>query len=89
MWRSKQDGSSSEPEPPQGDPRRQELLARVVILQAQKLRLTNYLDERSAFLTHFAEEASAEIDAISENVLKDLRSSCSPVPPLLLFLVEF
>ncbi|KMT07779.1 hypothetical protein BVRB_6g147020 isoform A [Beta vulgaris subsp. vulgaris] len=42
------------------------------MLQTQKLRLTDYLDERSAYLTQFAEEASAEIDAIGENALKDL-----------------
>jgi hypothetical protein len=30
------------------------------MLQAQKVRLTDYLDERSAYLTQFAEEANAD-----------------------------
>ena len=79
VCRSKEDGSSSEGPKPQGDPRRQELLARIVMLQAQKLRLTDYLDERSAFLTQFAEEATAEIDAIGENALKDLDQATARV----------
>ncbi|KAL8557543.1 hypothetical protein ACS0TY_004836 [Phlomoides rotata] len=42
------------------------------MLQTQKVRLTNYLDERSEYLTQFAEEANAEIDQIGENALKEL-----------------
>lgn len=42
------------------------------MLQAQKVRLTDYLDERSAYLTQFAEEANAEIDQIGENALREL-----------------
>lgn len=49
------------------------------MLQAQKLRLTDYLDERSAFLTQFAEEANAEIDQIGENALKELDEAGSRV----------
>ncbi|KAH9611991.1 hypothetical protein KSS87_021332 [Heliosperma pusillum] len=72
VCRSKPDDSSSESSPPEGDPQKQELLAKIVMLQTQKFRLTDYLDERSDYLTQFAEEASAEIDAIGENALKDL-----------------
>ncbi|GAB4833954.1 hypothetical protein Ancab_032201 [Ancistrocladus abbreviatus] len=72
LCRSKSDDSSSEASPAEGDPRKQELLAKIAMLQAQKLRLTDYLDERSTYLTQFAEEANAEIDAIGENALKDL-----------------
>ncbi|KAL8544431.1 hypothetical protein ACS0TY_004835 [Phlomoides rotata] len=42
------------------------------MLQTQKVRLTDYLDERSEYLTQFAEEANAEIDQIGENALKEL-----------------
>ncbi|KAK9756173.1 hypothetical protein RND81_01G078900 [Saponaria officinalis] len=72
VCRSKLNDSSSETPPSEGDPQKQELLAKIVMLQAQKFRLTDYLDERSAYLTQFAEEAGAEIDAIGENALKDL-----------------
>ncbi|XP_057524602.1 uncharacterized protein LOC130804240 [Amaranthus tricolor] len=72
LCRSMSNESNSQSSQPEGDPKKQELLARIAMLQAQKLRLTDYLDERSAYLTQFAEEASAEIDAIGENALKDL-----------------
>ncbi|KAG1337756.1 hypothetical protein COCNU_04G000620 [Cocos nucifera] len=42
------------------------------MLQAQKVRLTDFLDERSAYLTQFAEDANAEFDKIGENALKEL-----------------
>ncbi|KAK6120292.1 hypothetical protein DH2020_045983 [Rehmannia glutinosa] len=58
--------------PPKGDSRKQELLVRIAMLQTQKVRLTDYLDERSAYLTQFAEEANAEIDQIGENALREL-----------------
>ncbi|KAL3326739.1 hypothetical protein AABB24_037432 [Solanum stoloniferum] len=55
-----------------GDTRKQELLATIVQLQTQKVRLTEYLDERSAYLTQFAEEANCEMEQIGENALKEL-----------------
>ncbi|KAG6514170.1 uncharacterized protein LOC121973341 [Zingiber officinale] len=61
-------GSSSS----EGDKRRQELLARIAMLQTQKVRVTEFLDERSAYLTQFAEEANAELEQIGEKALKDL-----------------
>ncbi|XAR50859.1 hypothetical protein NMG60_11005310 [Bertholletia excelsa] len=74
VGKPKDTNSEPEPEesPTEGDVRKQELLARIAMLQAQKVRLTDYLDERSAYLTQFAEEASAEFDQIGENALKDL-----------------
>ncbi|KAH6761998.1 8-amino-7-oxononanoate synthase [Perilla frutescens var. hirtella] len=66
------DEETPQPPPPQGDQRKQELLARIAMLQTQKVRLTDYLDERSDYLTQFAEEANAEIDLIGENALKEL-----------------
>lgn len=68
----KSNDAGSEPLPPEGDARKQELLARIAMLQTQKVRLTDYLDERSAYLTQFAEEANAEFDEIGENALKEL-----------------
>lgn len=55
-----------------GDTRQQELLATIVLLQTQKVRLTEYLDERSAYLTQFAEEANCEMDQIGVNAIKEL-----------------
>ncbi|KAK6943079.1 hypothetical protein RJ641_028456 [Dillenia turbinata] len=66
------DAADSEPTPPEGDTRKQELLARIAQLQAQKVRLTDYLDERSTYLTKFAEEANAEFDKIGEDALREL-----------------
>ncbi|KAL3536490.1 hypothetical protein ACH5RR_004951 [Cinchona calisaya] len=79
LCKSKESDSGTPPPPPEGDTRKQELLARIAMLQAQKLRLTDYLDERSAFLTQFAEEASAEIDQIGENALKELDEAGSRI----------
>ncbi|KAK3031378.1 hypothetical protein RJ639_036086 [Escallonia herrerae] len=69
---SKPNDSESETPPPEGDTRKQELLARIAMLQTQKVRLTDYLDERSTYLTQFAEEANAEFDQIGEDALKEL-----------------
>lgn len=55
-----------------GDTRQQDLLATIALLQTQKVRLTEYLDERSAYLTQFAEEANCEMEQIGENALKEL-----------------
>ncbi|OVA17673.1 hypothetical protein BVC80_1835g46 [Macleaya cordata] len=65
-------GSESSPTPPEGDKKKQELLVKIAMLQTQKVRLTDYLDERSAYLTEFAEKANAEFDEIGENALKEL-----------------
>lgn len=62
-------GSSSSSE---GDQRKQEILARIAMLGAQKVRLTDFLDERSAYLTQFAEDANAEFDEIGEKAMKEL-----------------
>ncbi|KAI3447758.1 hypothetical protein Pfo_004423 [Paulownia fortunei] len=66
------DNTDQEAPSPEGDSQKQELLARIAMLQAQKVRLTDYLDERSAYLSQFAEEANAEIDQIGENALREL-----------------
>ncbi|KAI5325806.1 hypothetical protein L3X38_034880 [Prunus dulcis] len=70
--KSSDSDSESEASPPQGDTRKQDLLVRIAMLQAQKVRLTDYLDERSEYLTKFGEEATAEFDKIGEDALKDL-----------------
>lgn len=62
----------SEASPPQGDTRKQELLARIAMLQTQKVRLTDYLDETADYLTQFAEDANVEFDKIGEDALKRL-----------------
>ncbi|XVF55128.1 hypothetical protein PTKIN_Ptkin06aG0011400 [Pterospermum kingtungense] len=67
--------AESEPSSPEGDTRRQELLAQIAMLQTQKVRLTDYLDERSAYLTQFAEEVNAEFDKVGEDALKGLEEA--------------
>ncbi|KAK3445121.1 hypothetical protein EUGRSUZ_B02792 [Eucalyptus grandis] len=69
---SSRPSDSPPPPPPEGDARKQELLARIAMLQAQKVRLSDYLDERSAYLTQFGEEAGAEFDKIGEDALRGL-----------------
>lgn len=73
--------SDSDPDPPkpEGDTRRQELLARIAMLQTSKVRLTDFLDERSDYLTKFAEEANAEFDKVGEDAMKDLDDASSRV----------
>lgn len=64
---------------PEGDARQQEILARIAMLQTEKVRLSDYLDETSAYLTKFAEEANAEFDQIGEEVRKELEQSSQRV----------
>lgn len=64
--------SDSQPPEPKGDVQSQELLAQIAMLQTQKVRLTDYLDERSEYLTQFGEEAKAEFDKVGEDALKGL-----------------
>ncbi|KAJ9185331.1 hypothetical protein P3X46_004977 [Hevea brasiliensis] len=79
LCKSNDADSESSPSPPEGDTRKQELLARIAMLQAQKVRLTDYLDERSAYLTQFAEEANAEFDKIGEDAIKGLDEASSRI----------
>ncbi|KAL2337014.1 hypothetical protein Fmac_011460 [Flemingia macrophylla] len=71
------ESDSQAPQP--GDIRKQELLAQIAMLQTQKVRLTDYLDERSAFLTQFGEEAKAEFDKIGEDALQGLDEASARV----------
>ncbi|KAJ9545118.1 hypothetical protein OSB04_024825 [Centaurea solstitialis] len=75
------DDANTPPQPPpsEGDARKQDLLARIAMLQAQKVRLTDYLDERSAYLTQFAEEANVEFDQVGENALKELEEASARI----------
>lgn len=86
----KSNDPDSEGSPAEGDTRKQDLLARIAMLQAQKVRLTDYLDERSAYLTQFAEEANAEFDKIGEDALRGLDEAGSRVCsiPLLYYTVH-
>lgn len=67
----KSNGSDSQAPQP-GDTKKQELLAQIVTLQTRKVRLTEYLDERSAYLTQFGEKVNAEFEKIGEDALKEL-----------------
>ncbi|KAG2245847.1 hypothetical protein Bca52824_085475 [Brassica carinata] len=82
LSKSTGDGTSDsdhDPPKPEGDARRQELLARIAMLQTSKVRLTDFLDERSDYLTKFAEEANAEFDKVGEDAMKDLDEASSRI----------
>lgn len=64
------ESDSQAPQP--GDTRKQELLAQIAMLQTRKVRLTDFIDEKSAYLTQFGEEANAEFDKIEEDALQGL-----------------
>lgn len=51
----------------------------MAMLQTEKVRLTDYLDERSDYLTKFAEDANTEIDKIGEEALKELDAASNSV----------
>ncbi|TKY63436.1 hypothetical protein E2542_SST13308 [Spatholobus suberectus] len=68
----KSNESDSEDPQPEGDAQSQELLAQIAMLQTQKVRLTDFLDDRSAYLSQFGEEANAEFDKVGEDALKGL-----------------
>lgn len=76
---SNSEGPDSSPSIPDGDTQKQELLAQIAMLQAQKVRLTDFLDDRSAHLSQFAEDANAEFDAMGENALKELDDASSRI----------
>lgn len=69
---SSEDAESGSPSPFGGDKRQQEVLAQIAMLQAQKVRITDFLDERSAYLTKFAKDADSEFDLIGQNAMKEL-----------------
>lgn len=69
---SSEDAGSDTSPPLGGDKRQQEVLAKIAMLQTQKVRITNFLDERSAYLTKFAEDANTEFDMIGQNAMKEL-----------------
>jgi len=60
-----EDAEAGSPPPLGGDKRQQEVLA-------QKVRITGFLDERSAYLTKFAKDADSEFDLIGQNAMKEL-----------------
>ena len=89
MWRCQPNTSeSSSSTPPEGDSQKQEILARIALLQTQKLRLTGFLDEKSADLTQFAEDANAEFEKIGEDALRGLDEASARVG-VGLYLVPF
>ena len=69
---SSEDAGSDGPLPHGGDQRQQEVLAKIAMLQTQKVRITNFLDERSAYLTKFTKDADTEFDMIGQNAMKEL-----------------
>ncbi|RDY10609.1 hypothetical protein CR513_04835 [Mucuna pruriens] len=72
LCKSNESESESQDPQPEGNAQSQELLAQIAMLQTQKVRLTDFLDERSAYLSQFGEEARAEFDKIGEDALQGL-----------------
>lgn len=72
-------GFDSDPQPPEGYTQKQEMLAKIAMLQTQIVCFSDYLDERSSYLTQFVEEANAEFDQIAENALKELDETSARV----------
>lgn len=75
LCKSNDPDSSQAPPPPEGDTRQQEILARIAMLQTEKVRLSDYLDETSANLTKFTQKANAEFDQIGEEARKEIQQS--------------
>lgn len=70
--KNKDSDSEAPQQQPEGDVQSQELLAQIAMLQTEKVRLTDFIDERSAYLSQFGEEAKAEYDKVGEDALKGL-----------------
>eukprot|EP01018_Ginkgo_biloba_P034286 Gb_09294 [translate_table: standard] len=55
-----------------GDKKTQELLVEIAMLQAEKVRVTEFMAERSAHLSQIADQANSEIDQIAEETMKGM-----------------
>jgi hypothetical protein len=69
---SRDEESTDSASPVGGDRRRQEILATIALLQAQKVRVVNYLDDQAKNLNKFGENANAELEEIGKSMLSDL-----------------
>ncbi|KAJ1686448.1 hypothetical protein LUZ63_017838 [Rhynchospora breviuscula] len=69
---SSKEESTDSASPAGGDQRKQEILAQIAMLQAQKVRAANFLDERAEYLTKFGKDANAELEEIGKSTLNDL-----------------
>ncbi|KAM7526449.1 hypothetical protein LguiA_016351 [Lonicera macranthoides] len=75
LCKSNDPDSSQALPPPEGDTRQQDILARIAMLQTEKVRLSDYLDETSASLTKFTQKANAKFDQIGEEARKEIEQS--------------
>lgn len=66
-----------------GDQQVQEALVGMVRLQAGKLRVTEFVDERSKLLTDIADQAKEEYDKIAEDAMRSMDEASSKVVPFL------
>ncbi|XP_058003034.1 uncharacterized protein LOC110640135 [Hevea brasiliensis] len=67
----KSDDPDSKASPSEGDTHKQELLARIAMLEAQKVRVTDYFDERSAYLTHLPKKPMLNSIELEKMLSKD------------------
>ncbi|KAJ3668890.1 hypothetical protein LUZ60_010840 [Juncus effusus] len=69
---SQEENSDVSSSSPGGDRRRQEILAAIAMLQAEKVRVTDFLDESAKQLNKFGEDANAQLGELGKDALKDL-----------------
>ncbi|XP_078178692.1 8-amino-7-oxononanoate synthase [Carex rostrata] len=69
---SSRDESTDSASPVGGDRRKQEILAQIAMLQAQKVRVVDFIDDRTKDLTKFGEDYNEELEEIGKNVLSNL-----------------
>ncbi|KAK8938542.1 hypothetical protein KSP39_PZI011605 [Platanthera zijinensis] len=76
---SNSEGRDSGSSHSEGDKQKQELLVQIAMIQSQKIRLVDFLDDRSAHLSQIAEDANSEFDVIGEKALKELDDAGSRI----------
>lgn len=72
-------GKEGEPEEVVGNKQVQDQLVKMLRLQTGKMRVRDFVDERSSYLTDIAEQAKAEGDKIAEDTLRSIDEAGSKV----------
>jgi len=67
-----------------GDQQVQDALVGMVRLQAGKLRVSEFVDERSKLLSEIADQAKEEYDKIAQDAMRTMDEAGSKVPSHLL-----
>eukprot|EP00246_Nothoceros_aenigmaticus_P009899 TRINITY_DN2592_c0_g1_i3.p1 TRINITY_DN2592_c0_g1~~TRINITY_DN2592_c0_g1_i3.p1 ORF type:complete len:302 (-),score=65.67 TRINITY_DN2592_c0_g1_i3:488-1393(-) len=72
-------GQEGEPEKVVGNKQVQDQLVKMLRLQTGKMRVRDFVDERSSYLSNIAEQAKAEGDKIAEDILRGIEEAGSKV----------